>query len=170
MFHLFHPLHMFFSAAATTAMFWRYERRAIKAILVGLIGAIGVCGTSDILMPHVSLQLLGKTFPLHICIIEHPGLVLPFAIVGVVVGLLAAMGVAKSTIFSHSIHVFVSTMASIFYMIQGYGRLGWIDDLGWIFCFVVLAVMVPCCFSDIIFPLAMSTKARKAHAQKACCH
>ncbi|MHC4236360.1 MAG: hypothetical protein ACYSUQ_14680, partial [Planctomycetota bacterium] len=33
LFHLFHPVHMFFSAAATTAMFWRYERRLIKAMV-----------------------------------------------------------------------------------------------------------------------------------------
>jgi hypothetical protein len=170
LFHLFHPLHMFFSAAATTAMFWRYDKKLVKALLVGMIGAVGVCGISDIAMPHASLLLLGKHLPWHVCVLEHPGMVLPFAAVGVVVGLLAAVGVARSTIFSHSIHVSVSTMASIFYMIQGYGRLAWIDDLGWIFCFIILAVMVPCCLSDIVFPLAMSRTARKAYAQEACCH
>ncbi|MDP3013268.1 MAG: hypothetical protein Q8M92_03435, partial [Candidatus Subteraquimicrobiales bacterium] len=27
LFHVFHPLHMLFSAAATTAMFWRHESK-----------------------------------------------------------------------------------------------------------------------------------------------
>ncbi len=169
LFHLFHPLHMFFSAAATTAMFWRYERRFLKAVVVGLIGAIGICGVSDILIPHVSLLILGFHLPIHICVIEHPGMVLPFAVVGIGVGMLAAVGVARSTIFSHSMHVFVSTMASIFYMVHAFGRMAWIDDLGSIFFFVVVAVMVPCCFSDIVFPLAMVRSARTAYAETACC-
>lgn len=169
LFHLFHPLHMFFSAAATTAMFWRYERRFLKAVIVGLIGAIGICGVSDILIPHISLLILGSHLPIHICLIEHPGMVLPFAVVGIGVGMLASVGVARSTIFSHSMHVFVSTMASIFYMVHAFGRLAWIDDLGSIFFFVVVAVMVPCCFSDIVFPLAMTRSARTAYAQTSCC-
>ena len=105
-FHLFHPAHMFFSAAATTAMFFRYERRLLKAILIGMIGAIGICGVSDIVMPHVSLMLLGVKPPWHVCIIEHPMLVLPFAVIGVGVGLGASLGVTRSTLFSHSLHVF----------------------------------------------------------------
>jgi hypothetical protein len=169
LFHLFHPLHMFFSAAATTAMFWRYDRKILKAVVVGLIGAIGVCGVSDILIPHVSLLILGVRLPMHICVIEHPSMVLPFAAIGIGVGLLAAMGVARSTVFSHSMHVFVSTMASIFYMVHAFGRLAWIDSLGYIFFFVVVAVMVPCCFSDIVFPLALTRSARAAHARTACC-
>jgi hypothetical protein len=160
---------MFFSAAATTAMFWRYERRFLKAVIVGLVGAIGICGVSDILIPHVSLLILGFHPPIHICVIEHPGMVLPFAAVGIGVGMLAAVGVARSTIFSHSMHVFVSTMASIFYMVHEFGRMAWIDDLGSIFFFVVVAVMVPCCFSDIVFPLAMVRSARAAYAETACC-
>ena len=44
LFHLFHPSHTFFSAAATTAMFWRYDRKLWLAVLIGLVGAIGVCG------------------------------------------------------------------------------------------------------------------------------
>ena len=170
LFHLFHPLHMFFSAAATTAMFWRYDRRWIRAVAVGMTGSIVICGISDIFMPHIALPILHESIPLHVCVIEHPGLVLPFAIIGVMVGLLAAQGVSQSTVFSHSLHVFTSTMASILYMVQAYGRLGWIDELGWIFFFVILAVMVPCCLSDIVFPIAMSAEARKQYSHSACCH
>ena len=170
LFHLFHPLHMLFSAAATTAMFWRYDRRFIRTVVVGLIGAIGVCGISDILIPHVALIILGKQIPFHICVIEHPGLVLPFAAIGIAVGLVAAIGVTNSTFFSHALHVFVSTMASIFYMVNAYERLEWITQLGWIFVFVIIAVVGPCCVSDIVFPVAMSKSARRRHAQATCCH
>ena len=173
LFHLFHPVHMFFSAAATTAMFWRYERRFIKAALIGILGAVGVCGVSDIIMPYASqfiLAMLGTLEPsvplhLHICVIEHPALVLPFAAIGVLVGLSAAVVIERSTLFSHSLHVFSSTMASIFYLIGPFGRATWIDVLGLVFVLVVLAVMVPCCVSDIVFPLALTSPARQRHAQ-----
>lgn len=159
-FHLFHPAHMLFSATATTAMFCSYERKALKAIVIGLIGAVGVCGVSDIAMPHVSLLVLGVKTPWHICVYEHPSLVLPFAAVGVLVGIAATGGVIKSTLISHSLHVLASTMASIFYMVGPLGMIAWIGDLGKVFIFVVLAVMVPCCLSDIVFPLLMSKPGR----------
>ena len=160
LFHLFHPMHMLFSAAATTAMFWRYERRALKAVAVGLVGAIGVCGLSDIVIPHLSLSMLGKAVPWHICVLEHPQMVLSFAAVGVIVGLAAAVGVHRSTFFSHSLHVFSSTMASIFYLIGPFGRLGWVDSVGIVFLFIIAAVMVPCCLSDIVFPLLLARRAK----------
>ena len=166
LFHLFHPSHTFFSAAATTAMFWRYDRKLWLAVLIGLVGAIGVCGISDILMPYgsqVVLQAFGRVtgeLHLHICVIEEPGLVLPFAVAGVFVGLGAARTVGRSTLFSHSLHVFTSTMASIFYLIGPFDRLAWIDSLGLVFVFVIAAVMIPCCLSDIVFPLAATKSVR----------
>jgi hypothetical protein len=170
LFHLFHPMHMLFSAAATTAMFWRYERRMIKAVIVGLAGAIGVCGLSDIVMPHVALTMLGKHVPWHICVIEHPQMVLSFAAVGVIVGLAASGGVRHSTFYSHSLHVFSSTMASIFYLIGPLGRLAWIDSIGIVFLFIIIAVMVPCCLSDIVFPLFLARVGRERYcSEHSCC-
>ncbi len=169
-FHLFHPAHMLFSAAATSAMFCRYDRRPFKAIIIGLIGAIGVCGISDIFMPQVSLWVLNVHTPWHICVLEHPGLVIPFAIVGVLMGVAASSGVIRSTFISHSLHVLMSTMASIFYMVGPLGMIAWIDQIGKMFIFVVLAVVVPCCASDIIFPLFMSRSGREKYSQEPHCH
>ncbi|MFH0982900.1 MAG: hypothetical protein V2A79_15365 [Planctomycetota bacterium] len=172
LFHLFHPVHMLFSAAATTAMFWRYERRVLKTVIIGLIGAIGICGLSDIVIPQLALTILGKSTPWHVCVIEHPSMVLSFASVGVILGLAASPGVRRSTFFSHSLHVFVSTMASIFYLIGPFGVLGWIDSIGTIFLFIIVAVMVPCCVSDIVFPLLLLTKRSRAEYQRVehACH
>ncbi|MCZ6652086.1 MAG: hypothetical protein O7D91_03570, partial [Planctomycetota bacterium] len=44
LFHLFHPAHMLFSAAATAAMFMRHEKNWGKAAFVGFTGAVIVCG------------------------------------------------------------------------------------------------------------------------------
>lgn len=164
LFHLFHPAHMFFSAAATTAMFYRYDRNSFKAVLVGIVGSVGVCGISDIGLPHLSLVLMGQHVPLHVCLIENPSLVLPFAVMGVLVGLGAAVGVSRSTLFSHSLHVLASTAASIFYLIAPFSPLSWVHELGKIFVFVIIAVMGPCCASDIVFPLLMTGAARRKAA------
>jgi len=163
-FHVFHGVHMLFSAIATTAMFWRYERKLLKAILTGLIGSLGVCGVSDILMPYASGLILGaKHMTFHWCLVEHPMLVLPFAVVGVFVGLLAAETIQRSTYFSHSAHVVVSSAASIFYLVS-FGLTDWVEKLGYVFILMVLAVMLPCCVSDIVFPLVVVCKNGKGCA------
>jgi hypothetical protein len=165
-FHIFHPVHMLLSAAATTAMFFRHENRVLKAVVVGIIGSVGVCGISDVLMPYLSGVLLmarehahdhahGMHF--HWCVIEHPWLIVPFAVGGVLVGLSAARSVQKITFYSHSAHVLVSSAASIFYLIA-FGLIDWIQHLGFVLVVITAAVMLPCCFSDIIFPLLCKKK------------
>ena len=157
LYHVFHPLHMLFSAAATTAMFWRHERKFIKAVVIGFFGAVGICGISDILMPYISGSLLGVEMELHICIIKHPMVIIPFAAIGIFLGLVAPTETHKSTIFSHSAHVLVSSMASILYLVS-YGLSEWIHVVGLVFIYMVLAVIIPCCTSDIIFPLLLAGK------------
>jgi len=157
LFHIFHPIHMLFSAAATTAMFWQYERRVLKTLAVGLAGSILVCGASDILIPHMSGLMLGVDMHLHLCIVEHPMLVLPFTVVGVLAGFLSSGHIVRATVFSHTVHVLVSSSASLLYLVS-FGLEHWIHNAGWVFVFVIIAVVVPCCFSDIVFPLLVVTK------------
>jgi len=151
LFHVFHPLHMLFSATATTAMFWRHERNLAKAVIIGFIGAVGICGVSDIIIPYVSGFLLGTRMELHICIIRHPALILPFVFFGIFTGLIVPRTI-ESTIFSHSTHVILSSMASILYLVS-FGLTNWISVFGMVFVYTVLAVTIPCCTSDIVFPL-----------------
>lgn len=156
LFHIFHPVHMLFSATATTAMFWRHERRLLKASVIGFIGAVAICGISDIIIPYISGSLLGVKMDLHICIIEHPMLILPFVAMGIFAGFVVSSEI-KSTIFSHSAHVLVSSMASILYLVS-FGLSDWILVSGLVLIYMVLAVMIPCCTSDIIFPLLLTKK------------
>jgi len=155
LFHIFHPIHLLLSAMATTAMFYRHENHWLKAILVGTIGSLGVCGISDIFLPYVSGQLLsmGKMH-FHWCVIEHPQLIVPFTAVGVLSGLMAARTIHHSTVISHSAHTLTSCAASLFYLIS-FGIADWYtaDHLGLVFIIVILAVTIPCCLSDIVFPL-----------------
>lgn len=157
LFHIFHPIHLLFSATATTAMFWRHEKRFFKAAIIGLIGATVICGMSDIFIPFIAGLLLGVEMHLHICIIEHPGTIFPFVLMGMFAGFVVPDTTQKSTIFSHAAHVLVSSMASLLYLI-GFGFSEWIPAAGMVFVYMVLAVIIPCCLSDIVFPLFLTRK------------
>lgn len=155
LYHIFHPLHILFSAAATTAMFWRHKKRLLTAVIIGFAGSIGICGISDIFIPYIAGNLLGVQMELHICIISHPMVIVPFAVVGLILGLLVSPTTHKSTIFSHTAHVLASSMASILYLVS-YGLTEWIHVVGMVFVYMVLAVIIPCCASDIIFPVCLA--------------
>ncbi|MCM8773008.1 MAG: hypothetical protein NC926_03180 [Candidatus Omnitrophica bacterium] len=161
-FHVFHPIHMLFSALATTAMFWKHEKKFLKAFLIGIVGSAGICGISDIFIPYISGFLLGVKMELHICIVKHPQLILPFLFLGVFIGYVAPETLEKSegVIFSHSLHVFISAVASIFYLIS-FGLFDWIHRIGAVLIYMVLAVIIPCCTSDIIFPLLFTKRSRE---------
>ena len=152
MFHVTHASHILFSAVATTAMFWKHEKRILKAIIVGALGSIGICALSDSIFPTIGGRLLGVQMHMHICILEHPGIIIPFAVVGVIAGFLILGAIEKSTQYSHSVHVLFSSISAILYLI-GFGLHEWIHQLGGVFIITVIAVMVPCCLSGIVFPL-----------------
>jgi len=167
LFHVFHPLHILFSATTTTAMFWRHERKMIKGAIVGFLGSIGICGISDIGLPYVSGLVLGVKMKLHICILQHPMIILPFAAMGIFAGLIVPAETHRSTIASHSAHVLLSSTASILYLVS-FGMEHWIHQIGMIYIYMVLAVMVPCCTSDIVFPLLVASPEGEAQLSCAC--
>lgn len=151
LYHIFHMLHLLFSASATTSMMCKYGENKIKAILIGLIGSVGICGLSDIFIPYISGLLLNIHMHCHICIIHHPLRILPFLTAGILLGLISHN--TKDFIFSHSCHVLISSTASILYLISFGLASYWVHHIGIIFIYVIIAVVVPCCCSDIIFPL-----------------
>ena len=151
-FHVLHPVHILFSALASTAMFWKHEKRRLKASLVGFFSSILICGVSDILIPFFGGMLIGEQMHFHLCLLKHPGLVIPFALVGVCAGLFVNRSVEHSTIYSHSAHVLISSMASLLYLIS-FGVMEWTHMIGGVFMITIIAVMIPCCASDIAFPV-----------------
>ena len=152
LFHVSHASHILFSAVATTAMFWKHEKRMLKAIIVGSLGSIGICALSDTIFPTLGGKILGMGMQMHICVIEHPFLIIPFAVVGVIAGFLIPGSIEKSTEYSHSVHVLFSSISAILYLIA-FGLYEWIHLLGGVFLVTVMSVMVPCCVSGIVFPL-----------------
>jgi hypothetical protein len=90
---------------------------------------------------------------IHLGFIERWWLVNPLAIIGIIVAYYK-----PKTKFPHSLHVLLSTWASLFHIIMaGIGFLGWFSYIG-IFIFLFLAVWLPCCISDIVFPLLFVKK------------
>lgn len=152
LFHVSHTSHILFSAVATTAMFWKHEKRLLKAIVIGSVGSIGICALSDTIFPTIGGMMLGVQMRMHICVLEHPFMVLPFAGVGVLAGFMIPGAIEKSTEYSHSVHVLFSSISAILYM-TGFGMQDWVHMLGGVFLVTVVSVMVPCCMSGIVFPL-----------------
>ena len=84
----------------------------------------------------------------HIGFIEGWYIVLPAAIAGVLIAYFK-----PKTKFPHAGHVLLSTWASSFHMLMAMGgNVSLLKIIG-SFGFLFLAVWIPCCFSDIVFPL-----------------
>ena len=162
-FHTLHPLHVVLSALATTAMYRKYGSRKIwAAILIGYVGSIGIATLSDAIIPYLGGSLLGVEIEFHIPFIETEKM--PFlgietwklvnsaALAGIIIGYLR-----PTTKFPHLGHVFLSTWASLFYF-TAFGIAPWIPLVPFIFLFLFLAVWLPCCISDIVFPLLFVSK------------
>jgi hypothetical protein len=170
LFHVFHPLHVLFSAAATSAMFWRFDKKLWKAISIGILGSLALGAVSDIIFPFMGGVTIGVDMEFHFDLIEHPQVVVPFAFIGVIFGLITCEAFIgrKSTIFSHSGHIFVSTMASILYLLT-FGYTNWMAEMYIVFIIVVIAVFIPCCISDIIFPLLFIRDRKPKHEHEPVC-
>jgi len=60
---------------------------------------------------------------------------------------------------SHFVHILISSLAALFYVAAG-GFSQWPHVMGWLFFFIVIAVVIPCTVSDIIIPMYFARKAR----------
>jgi len=158
-----HPLHVLVSAAATAGIFIKYKpgfarsgcggmrawgyRKVLEAVFVGVVGAILIGSISDVLLPFLagSIFSLGTVF--HLPVFENPVLILGSAVVGSLFGL--CFGLFR---LNHSLHVFLSVFASLFYLLAFS-----VEVSAWIvlgFSLIVfLFVLIPCCISDIVFPI-----------------
>jgi hypothetical protein len=157
-FYTLHPLHVVLSALVTTAIYMRYSRgRLWAAIFIGYLGSVGIATLSDAVIPFVEGSALSIDIGFHLPFIEtdaFPYLGIPKWIV---INAAAAIGIAigcwkQFTKVPHSGHVLLSTWASLFYFIS-FGTASWLPLLPLIFVFLFLAVWLPCCLSDIVFPL-----------------
>ena len=155
-FYVFHPVHVVLSALVTASMYELHKCGRLRAkcnlallLMIGYVGSVGIATLSDSLIPYLGEALLrmpGRA-P-HIGFIEKWWLINPLAIIGVAIGYFR-----PATKFPHAGHVLLSTWASLFHIIMAMGAgLNWLSYVV-IFFFLFLAVWLPCCVSDIVFPL-----------------
>jgi hypothetical protein len=146
-FYTLHPLHVLLSALVTTAMYVRYRKAKFwVAILIGWTGSIGIATISDAIIPYLGGSLLHAQMEFHVPFIEEWWINL-LALGGIAIGYWK-----QTTKIPHFGHVLLSTWASLFY-IMAFGKAEWIPLLPFIFLFLFLAVWIPCCLSDIVYPL-----------------
>jgi len=154
-FYVLHPLHVVLSALVTSALYRRYTKGKLWAtVLVGYLGSIGIATLSDSVIPYLGEVLLNlPNRGIHIGFIEEWWIVNPAAILGIAISYWKPV-----TEFPHSGHVLISTWASLFHIVMALG-----ETVAWStylisFLFLFLAVWLPCCLSDIVFPLLFVRK------------
>lgn len=164
-FYVFHPAHVILSALVTASMYKLHceKPKFIFVLLIGFFGSIGIATLSDSLIPYAGELLLGmRVHPhehasfaeqAHIGFIEGWYLVIPSAIAGVFIAYFR-----PKTKFPHAGHVLLSTWTSSFHIIMALGGEVSAVQLAGSFALLFLAVWLPCCVSDIIFPLLFTKK------------
>ena len=151
-FYTSHPLHVLLSALVTAAMYMRYRKAKFwAAILIGWTGSIGVATISDAIIPYLGGNLLHAQMEFHVPFIEEWWINF-VALAGIAIGYWK-----HTTKIPHFGHVLVSTWASLFYF-TAFGIADWIHLLPYVFLFLFLSVWIPCCASDIIYPLLFVRK------------
>ena len=155
LFGALHPFHVFLSAIVTTSIYRFYGRRKIlPLLLIGYLGSVGIGSLSDCIIPWIGEIILDlPNRGLHLGFIEKWWLVNPLALAGI-----AFAYRWPSTKFPHAGHVLFSTLASLFHITMALGTETDYVTIGVTAVFLFLAVWLPCCTSDIIFPLLFQRK------------
>jgi hypothetical protein len=148
-FYTLHPIHVVLSALVTAGMYRLHNGKGVSVLLIGYIGSVGIATISDSLVPYAGELLLQLPNPgLHIGFIEKWWLVNPLAFLGIAIAYWR-----PTTKFPHAGHVLLSTWASTFHIVMAIGTMTSGVSLALIGLFLFLSVWLPCCLSDIIFPL-----------------
>jgi hypothetical protein len=157
-FYTFHPLHLLFSALVTTALFRKHRKSPFwLTIPICYAGPLAIGTLSDAIIPYIEGSAINITIGFELPFIETgrmPFIGIPeWILVNAAVFIGIAIGYFKpDTKFPHMWHILISTWASLLYF-TAFGTADWLPLLPLLFVFLFLSVWIPCCFSDIVFPL-----------------
>ncbi len=170
LFMIFHPGHVILSAMVTASMLkvHAWKKKFLTVLVISYLGSVGIATLSDVIIPHIGANLLGLNVPthaqmhhhedehgdheeklaIHLGFIEEWYIVNPAAFLGIFIAYFI-----PRTKFPHSAHVLLSTWASSSYLLMSIKpELTIASGIG-IFATLFIATWLPCCISDIIFPL-----------------
>jgi hypothetical protein len=171
LFSIFHPAHVMLSAMVTASMFGlhRKARNFLLILVVGYVGSIGIATLSDSIVPYFGETILGLHIPSHselhdpdeqghqeqeeqhrvyLGFIEEWYIVNPAAVLGVLIAYFI-----PRTKFPHAFHVLISTWASSAHILMNTQAEFTTAVIAGVFVILFIAVWLPCCISDIVFPL-----------------
>jgi len=165
-FYVLHPVHVLLSALVTASMYQLHTCARISArciggkcnflvlLILGYAGSVGIATLSDSVIPYLGeFMLRMPRRELHLGFIEKWWLVNPLAFLGIAIAYFR-----PTTKLSHAVHVLISTWASLFHIIMAmHGRLT-AGAYAVVALFLFFAVWIPCCVSDIVFPLLFVKK------------
>lgn len=155
-----HPMHVVLSALATTAMYRKHGGKSVwKTLLIGYFGSVGIATVSDSLIPYVGEWFLQMPHrEIHLGFVEKWWLVNPLAFLGI-----AIAWRWPETKLPHAGHVLFSTWASLFHLMMSFAEPPGFYQVILLSMFLFMAVWIPCCTSDIVFPLFFV-------GARSCCH
>lgn len=166
LFYVFHPLHVLLSSFVTASMYKLHKKNPniIKFFLIGFIGPLLIATVSDSIIPYIGETLLHLPHrELHLGFIERWYIVNPIAFLGV-----ALAYFMPNTKFPHSGHILISTWASLFHVMMSVDKSISIFVYSGVLFLLFISDWIPCCFSDIVFPLLFI---KGSHCEHPCnCH
>lgn len=151
LFYVFHPLHVLLSSFVTASMYRLHKKNPniIVFLLIGFLGPLLIATVSDSIIPYIGETLMHLPHrELHLGFIERWYIVNPVALLGV--GLAYFI---PNTKFPHSAHILISTWASLFHVMMAIDKAANVYLYSAILLLLFLSDWIPCCFSDIVFPL-----------------
>jgi len=175
LFHSFHFLHILFAGTGTVLAFRKFSKSNLGALITGLAVPTIFCTLSDSLLPFLGGWYLGLGMHFHWCFLKHLNIVVPFLVVGVINGFIVGSHQSSMRLYysagSHFLHIFVSSLASILYLVS-YGFADWSSSIGFVFLFLIGAVLVPCTLSDLVVPMYFARYEAKRNFGPLCtgCH
>ncbi|MDD5328210.1 MAG: hypothetical protein PHY02_10430 [Phycisphaerae bacterium] len=178
LFYVFHPAHVVLSAMVTASLFRLHSktRGFLIVLIVGYVGSIGIATLSDSILPFLGEDILGVAVPteaavhqhahqngqaeaehehqhgheLHLGFIEEWYIVNPAALLGVVIACFL-----PRTKLPHTFHILISTWASSAHIMMNTNQPMTVILAAGILIVLFISVWLPCCFSDIIFPMLL---------------
>ena len=151
-FWVFHPAHVFFSAIVSAAIFYKYRNKFWLALISAVIISVIIGSLSDVIFPYLGSLLFKIPISFELPALESPLLIFGVAFLGSLLGI-----ASKFTKFPHFLHVLISLFASLLYIFAYSTSFGLATYIA-IFIITTISVVIPCCLSDIVFPIIFQEK------------
>ncbi len=156
LFHNFHYLHLLFAGTGTILMFRKYSQSTFMGLFVGIAIPAFFCTLSDAILPYFGGKFVNLSMEFHWCFIYHLDTVLPFLLAGILNGWVMSQHEKSRQLFYslgfHFFHIFISSMASILYLVS-FGFNNWWEHMSFVFIYIIVAVLIPCTLADIVVPI-----------------